>query len=68
MVETAGSMATAPAHTLYDIVRKLPDGADVELSAWMPPATPVGCSLTGRTLALRTAACLPNEDFPTIER
>ena len=30
--ESAGDgAATAPAHTLYDIVRKLPDGAQVEL-------------------------------------
>ena len=29
-VAQAGS-TTAPAHTLYDIVRKLPDGAQVEL-------------------------------------
>ncbi len=27
----AGGQITAPAHTLYEIVRKLPDGADVEL-------------------------------------
>ena len=29
-IETSGS-TTAPAHTLYDIVRKLPDGAQIEL-------------------------------------
>lgn len=62
MVETAG-MATAPAHTLYDIVRKLPDGADVELSL----------DQERRRLSLQAGrsrfalACLPNEDFPTIE-
>ena len=27
-----GGSTTAPAHTLYDIVRKLPEGAQVELS------------------------------------
>jgi DNA polymerase-3 subunit beta len=52
---------TASAHTLYDIIRKLPDGAEVELS-------------TGQgvqQLALRagrsnfTLATLPKEDFPT---
>ena len=31
-VATAGAV-TAPAHTLYDIVRKLPDGAQVDLDA-----------------------------------
>ncbi|MEM9683992.1 MAG: DNA polymerase III subunit beta, partial [Pseudomonadota bacterium] len=31
-VDVEGS-TTAPAHTLYDIVRKLPDGAQVELDA-----------------------------------
>jgi len=30
-VEAAGQV-TAPAHTLYEIVRKLPEGADVSLS------------------------------------
>src|ERR687893_1118116 len=28
---SGGGQITAPAHTLYEIVRKLPDGADVEL-------------------------------------
>jgi DNA polymerase-3 subunit beta len=61
-VDTPG-MATAPAHTLYDIVRKLPDGADVELSL----------DQERRRLSLQSGrsrfalACLPNEDFPTIE-
>ena len=31
-VVNAPGQITAPAHTLYEIVRKLPDGADVELS------------------------------------
>jgi DNA polymerase-3 subunit beta len=31
-VETEGA-TTAPAHTLYDIVRKLPDGAQIEIEA-----------------------------------
>ena len=51
---------TAPAHTLYDIVRKLREGAQIELDA----AGDKG------TLALRsgrssfTLACLPPEDYP----
>jgi DNA polymerase-3 subunit beta len=53
---------TAPAHTLYDIVRKLREGAQVELEA-----------LGGRSeMALRsgrstfTLACLPPEDYPVM--
>jgi len=53
---------TAPAHTLYDIVRKLRDGSQVELEA-----------LGGRNeMALRsgrstfTLACLPPEDYPVM--
>src|SRR5437867_4148101 len=60
-VERDGS-TTAPAHTLYDIVRKLREGAQVELE-----------SLGGRNeLALRsgrstfTLACLPPEDYPVM--
>ena len=56
---------TAPAHTLYDIVRKLREGAQVELE------TPSGSG--GRNeLALRsgrstfTLACLPPEDYPVM--
>lgn len=53
---------TTPAHTLYDIVRKLPDGADVELT------------FTGEDSRLVLAAgrsrfqlsCLPKEDFPVM--
>lgn len=51
---------TVPAHTLFDIARKLPDGAQVELS-------------TGEGRLLLTAgrsrfqlATLPREDFPAI--
>ena len=53
---------TAPAHTLYDIVRKLPDGAQVELSTGGD---------SGR-MTLRsgrsefTLATLPKEDFPAM--
>src|SRR5260221_138305 len=53
---------TAPAHTLYDIVRKLREGAQVELE-----------TIGGRNeLALRsgrstfTLACLPPEDYPVM--
>ncbi len=53
---------TAPAHMLYDIVRKLPDGAQLELTTEDGNAK----------LALRSGNaafslnCLPVEDFPAI--
>jgi DNA polymerase III subunit beta len=52
--------ATAPAHTLYDIVRKLPEGAQIELES----------GGGGSSLVLRsgrstfTLAALPPEDYP----
>ena len=58
-VERTGR-TTAPAHTLYDIVRKLPDGAQIELDA----------SGERNSMVLRcgrstfTLACLPPEDYP----
>src|SRR5215831_5212101 len=59
---TAPGAVTAPAHTLYDIVRKLPDGSEVVLDA----AADQG------QLALRSGrsrfvlATLPKEDFPAM--
>ena len=53
---------TAPAHTLYDIVRKLPDGSQVELAT----------SADNARLTVKTGpsefslACLPREDFPVM--
>jgi DNA polymerase-3 subunit beta len=53
---------TIPAHTLYDIVRKLPDGAQLELES-----TSGGERLTLRCGRSRfTLSCLPIEDFPTL--
>ena len=60
-IATAG-VAPEPPHTLFDIVRKLPDGAQIELE------------LSGEDgrLALRTGrseftlSCLPKEDFPVM--
>ena len=60
-VATPGG-ATVPAHTLYDIVRKLPEGAEVKLDA-----TGGGDRMTlicGRSRF--TLACLPVEDFPVM--
>ena len=60
-IAVAGA-TTAPAHTLFDIVRKLPDGAQIEL----------GFSGEDGRLTLRagrsefTLSCLPKEDFPVM--
>ncbi|MCB1651412.1 MAG: DNA polymerase III subunit beta [Alphaproteobacteria bacterium] len=53
---------TAPAHTLHDIVRKLPDGSDVELSL----------NAEGTQMSIKAGrsqfklSCLPVADFPEI--
>ncbi len=53
---------TAPAHTLYDIVRKLPDGAEVEMEA-----IPDKAQLVLRAGRSRfTLSCLPVDDFPAM--
>ncbi len=60
-VETEGAV-TAPAHTLYEIVRKLPDGAELELEA--TGDDPRLTVLAGRSqFAL---PILPAGDFPTL--
>ncbi len=54
--------ATVPAHTLYDIIRKIPEGNQIEFIA-----------NDGKRFSIRTGkskfslACLPKEDFPVIE-
>jgi DNA polymerase-3 subunit beta len=58
-IETPGS-TTAPAHTLYDIVRKLPDGAQIELDTGGSDGQMT--LRAGRSeFSLQT---LPTEDFP----
>lgn len=53
--------ATAPAHMLYDIVRKLPDGAQVQAEL----LTQEGGRLAVSSGSVRfELACLPKEDFP----
>jgi len=53
---------TVPAHTLYDIIRKLPDGSEVEF-----------ISNDGKMFSIRSGksrfslGCLPKEEFPIIE-
>jgi DNA polymerase III subunit beta len=54
--------ATAPAHTIYDIVRKLPDGSQVELDYGESEGQLTLCS--GRSKF--SLACLPVEDFPVL--
>src|SRR6267378_4378384 len=51
---------TAPAHTLYDIVRKLREGAQIEIEASGERNAMVLRS--GRSIF--TLACLPPEDYP----
>jgi DNA polymerase-3 subunit beta len=52
---------TAPAHTLYEIVRKLPDGAEVEINA----ASANQLTLTSGRSNFKLG-CLPVEDFPVM--
>jgi len=60
-VESQGS-TTAPAHTLFDIVRRLPEGSQVELDS-----TGDDGSLVLRAGRSRfTLSCLPTEDFPVL--
>ena len=58
---TGPGETTAPAHTLYEIVRKLPDGSQVELE------TGEDSLVTLRSGRSRfTLSCLPTEDFPVM--
>lgn len=53
--------ATAPAHMLYDIVRKMPDGSQVQVEL----LTSEGGRLSVSAGSVRfELACLPKEDFP----
>lgn len=61
MVENAGA-TTIPAQTFYDIVRKIPDGAQVELET-----SDDGSKITIRSGQSRfSLACLPVDDFPVM--
>jgi DNA polymerase III subunit beta len=51
---------TVPAHTLYDIVRKLRDGSQIELDA----AGDKGNMILRAGRSTFTLACLPHEDYP----
>jgi DNA polymerase-3 subunit beta len=52
---------TAPAHMLYDIVRKLPDGAQVQVELLSPEVGRLSISAGSVHFEL---ACLQKEDFP----
>ena len=58
-VEQAGG-TTAPAHTLFDIVRKLPEGAQVQLNH---NENRLAVKAGRSSFAL---ACLPRDDFPAM--
>ena len=60
-VGTAGAV-TAPAHTLYDIVRKLPEGAQIEIAHGGEEGL---LTLTAGRSKFRLS-CLPVEDFPIL--
>ncbi len=59
---TLAGATTAPAHTLHDIIRKLPDGVDVEIEL----------NAEGTQMVVRSGrsqfklSCLPVADFPEI--
>lgn len=59
---TASGSATAPAHTLYDIVRKIPDNATVAFDL------PEGQSVMTVTAdkSVFKLGCLPTADFPQL--
>ncbi len=59
-IATPGA-TTAPAHTLYDIVRKLPEGAQVEMDA-----DGEGQLVLSSGRSRFTLTCLPTDDFPVL--
>jgi DNA polymerase III subunit beta len=61
-IETPGAI-TAPAHLLYDIVRKLPDGSQVEITYQGEE----GRILVRAGRSQFALSCLPRDDFPIME-
>ena len=59
---TRPGATTAPAHTFYEIVRKLPDGSQVEIE--FDSDSGVMTLRSGRSKF--TLSCLPVEDFPVL--
>jgi len=62
-VEAEGR-TTAPAHTLYDIVRKLREGAQIEIETPMGPGGDRNVMVLRSGRSTFTLACLPPEDYP----
>ncbi len=59
---TSGGSTTVPAHTFYDIVRKLPDGTQVEVTS-----SDGDSKISIRSGQSRfSLACLPVDDFPVM--
>jgi len=58
----ASGGTTVPAHTLHDIVRKLPDGAQIELAVKEDEGRLAIVAGSSRFLL----ACLPADDFPEL--
>nr|WP_234397628.1 DNA polymerase III subunit beta [Sneathiella glossodoripedis] len=61
-IQSPGAI-TAPAHLLYDIVRKLPDGSQVELD-YQSADSRITVRAGRSQFAL---SCLPKDDFPIME-
>ena len=59
---TRKGATTVPAHTLYDIVRKLREGAQIELDS----ASDKGAMTLRSGRSTFTLACLPPEDYPLL--
>ena len=58
---SSSGATTAPAHTLYEIVRKLPEGSQVELNATSDSQLALSAGRFQTTLS-----CLPIIDFPVM--
>jgi len=59
-IATPGA-TTAPAHTLYEIVRKLPEGSQVDINA-----DGEGHLVLSSGRSRFTLSCLPTDDFPVL--
>ena len=62
-IETPGT-TSAPAHTLYDIVRKLPDGVQIELDTTCGDNGQMSLRSDRSVFKLQT---LPAEDYPKVD-
>ena len=60
---TEGGVTTVPAHMLFEIVKKLPDGSQIEISHH--ESDPQVCIRSGRSRF--SLSCLPAENFPIMD-